>query len=375
MPRPAGEERRLRVAVTLEQCWHRVPGGTAAAAIAQTAAVCARGVVDVVGVAALHRRPAHAPWRPPVPVRHLPLPRVLLYEAWSRVRRPRVQVATGPVDVVHATTLLLPPRSAPLVVTVHDLAFRHDPAHFTARGVRAFERGLELTATDADLVLCSSAATMADCGAAGLPADRLRLVPLGVDAAPVTDADVEDVRRRHRLDQPYVLWVGTVEPRKNLSALLGAFQSLDVPHELALVGPPGWHTDLDALVAGLGGRVRVLGFVPEHDKRALMAGAAAFCYPSLSEGFGLPVLEAMAQGTPVVTSAGTATAELAGDGAGILIDPRDPADIARGLAEVLTDPCRAAVLSDAGRRRAARYTWATTAELTEAAYREAAGAA
>src|SRR5215218_3315005 len=147
----------VRVAYTLEQAWHRVPGGTAVAALR----VAEQLAPHLIGVSALHRRGAPAPWTPPV--RALPLPRPLLYDAWLRLRTPPVQLATGGVDVIHATTIVVPPRTAPLVVTVHDLAFLHEPGHFTARGQRVFARGLDLVRREADLVLASSHATMCDC--------------------------------------------------------------------------------------------------------------------------------------------------------------------------------------------------------------------
>src|SRR5690349_16115331 len=101
----------LRVAMTLEQCWHRVPGGTGVAGIEMARAVAAHEEVDVIGVAAFHRAEPPVPWKPPVPVKHLPLPRLAMYETWHRIRWPKVQQATGPVDVIHATSIAVPPRS------------------------------------------------------------------------------------------------------------------------------------------------------------------------------------------------------------------------------------------------------------------------
>jgi glycosyltransferase involved in cell wall biosynthesis len=352
----------VRAAVTLEQCWHRVPGGTAVAALELVAAIERRGDVEVVGVSAAHRRPPAEEWRPGVPVRSIPAPRPALYEAWLRLRRPRVEAATGRVDVIHATTIVIPPRSAPLVVTVHDLAFLHQPDHFTARGLRTFRRGLELLRRDADLVLCSSTATLDDVAGQGIGRDRLRLVPLGVRIEPASSTDVTTARHRYGLDRPYVLFAGTLEPRKNLPRLVAAFDLLSQERgdlDLVLAGPAGWG---DVAV----GSVRALGFVPAADLRALQAGAAVFAYPSLREGFGLPVLEAMAQGTPVVTSRGTSTEEVAA-GHAVLVDPGDVADIARGLDEALH---RGGELVEAGRAHAATMTWDRTAELTVAAYRD-----
>lgn len=364
-----------RVAVTLEQCWHRVPGGTAVATLEQVRAVAERCDVDLVGVSARHRRPAPEPFRPPIEVAALPLPRRALYEAWHRLGRPPVELATGPVEVIHATAVAVPPRTAPLVVTIHDLAFLADATQATAHGNRFFRRGFELARRRADLVLCPSQATMAECVAAGFDAAKLRLVPWGVHRRPVAAADAARVRRAHRLDRPYVLFTGTVEPRKNLAALVEGFATIERRDvELVLVGPAGWNEDLAARLAPLGDRARPLGFVPTTDLDALYAGASAFCYPSLREGFGLPVLEAMAQGAPVVTSAGTATEEVAGD-AGLLVDPHDPATITAALDLVLGDPGLAADLADRGRQRAAGFTWTRTAERTVAAYAEAGASA
>lgn len=357
----------MRAALTLEACWHRVPGGTAVAAVAVAGELAALGI-DVVGVAARHGAPPAEFVRPPVPVHHLPLPRPLLYDAWHTLRCPRVERATGPVDVIHATALVVPPRTAPLVVTVHDLAFRHDHAH--RRGRRVAERGLALARRDADLVLCSSRATLVECEAAGIDPARLRHVPLGVAPQPLaSDDDVAAVRVRYGLPERYLLFTGTLEPRKNLPRLLAAFRSIadEVGGPLVLVGPTGWGPDLAPTATGL--PLRPLGMVPGADLRALYRGAAVCCYPSLREGFGLPILEAMAQGTPVVTSRGTSTEEVAG-GAAVLVDPLDPADIARGILEAVADADRLGVL---GRARAAAATWAATAQCTLAAYREVAG--
>jgi len=366
-------ENAPRVALTLEQCWHRVPGGTAVAAIATARALAARDDVAVVGVAAFHRSPPPPEWTPPVEVRKLPLPRVALYEAWHRLRRPRVERAAGDIELIHASSIAIPPHSKPLVVSIHDLLFLRQPEHFTRRGLSFFRRGLRLALSDADLVLCSSQATLSDCLEAGFDEARLRHVPLGVEATRADPSRVDAVRRAYGLERPYALWTGTVEPRKNLRRLLEAWRALardDI--ELVLVGPTGWHENLAALIGDALRSVRAMGFVPRRDLEALYAGARVFCFPSLLEGFGLPVLEAMAQGTPVVTSRGTSTEELGGD-AVFLVDPGDPSSIAGAIASVLDDEALHAKLSDAGLRRAAKYSWANTAELVVSAYRELVG--
>lgn len=363
------------MAITLEQCWHRVPGGTATSILGTVAALGKRDDIDLVGVAARHAEAPEVPFRPSIPVSHLPLPRLALYETWHALRWPPIERATGRVDVVHATAVAVPPTKAPLVMTIHDLAFLADPSLATRHGNRFFRRGTELARRHAQLVLVPSEATAAECRAAGFDRDRIRVVPWGVDIEAVSDPSVEDVRARHGLRRPYVLFVGTIEPRKNLAGVVDAVAGLagrDV--DLVIVGPDGWNEDLDTRLERLDGTgigVHRLGFLPPDQLRPLYAGAAVFCFPSLREGFGMPVLDAMAHGAPVVTSAGTSTEEVAGD-AGLLVDPHDVASITDALASVLDDQSRADSMRRAGMERAATFTWERTADLTAAAYEEVA---
>ncbi len=358
----AGMIGAVRVAYTLEQCWHRVPGGTGVAAMRVAEFMSEQRDVTLIGVAGRHAHVPSEPWSPAIPIAHLPVGGPLLYDLWLRRGWPKVERATGPIDVAHATTVIPCATDAPLVVTVHDLAFLHDPSQFTRRGNRIFRLSLDQVRRRANLVLCSSQATMDDCLSAGVDADRLRLVPLGVDAARADAAETARVTALYRLPERYLLFVGTVEPRKNLRGLVDAVSRLEDPLPLVVAGAAGWGD----IAVPSSGDVRFIGFVPAPDLAGLYAGAEVFCYPSEREGYGLPVLEAMAQGTPVVTSRGTATEETA-DGAAVLVDPLNPDDIARGIAEASE---HRQALAAKGLDRADRATWRETARLTADAYRE-----
>ena len=359
-----GHDGGVRVAYTLEQCWHAVPGGTAVAAVRIAQAMAGHDDIRLIGVAGRHKHLPPDPWTPPIPIAHLSLGSPWLYEAWLRFGHPAIERATGRVDVTHATAIIPPPTAAPLVVTLHDLAFLHEPGHFTRHGVRVFTDSLAQIVRRADLVLCSSQVTMDDCLSAGIGAERLRLVPLGVEVDEAPPAEVQRVRALYSLPERYLLFVGTVEPRKNLRGLVAALAQLDDPVPLVVAGAGGWgEIDIDRSAD-----VRFVGFVPKEDLNPMYAGAHVFCYPSEREGYGLPVLEAMAQGVPVVTSAGTATEETAGNAA-VLVQPKDPADIARGIEEAAA---RRTELSAKGLARAHKLSWAATAALTAAAYREVA---
>jgi glycosyltransferase involved in cell wall biosynthesis len=362
----------MRIAVTVEQSWHVVPGGIATATVELLRALAARGDVDLVGVAARHRGWAPPDLEPPLPVRHLPLGRRALYETWQRFRVPVVERATGPVDVVHDAGYVVPPSRAPLVATVHDLFFMTYPEHYTRHSLQVFRRGFVLAQREARFVICPSRATEAACIEAGIDPERLRVVPLGVRLADADPERADRVRRRYDLERPYVLFCGTIEPRKNVRRVIRAFRAIgDRDVELLLAGPRGWREDVGGEVSALNGRARALGLVPRDDLDVLYAGAAAVVYPSLAEGFGLPVLEAMANGAAVVTSSGTATEEVAGDTA-LLVDPLDEEAIGAAIRRLLDDRSLAAELGSAARARAASYTWTRSAELVAAIYADAA---
>jgi glycosyltransferase involved in cell wall biosynthesis len=357
--------------MTMEPLWHRVPGGTARYTSKLAAALTARGDTEVVGVAGRHGRRPSPPWEPTADTRHMRWPGPILYELWTRGAA-SIDEEVGDVDLVHATSVIPPATRRPLVVTVHDLAFTDPRSGFGRRVAAVMLRGWQNTLERAAAVIVPSRTTADLVVAAGLAADRVHVVPEGAEPRPVDDAERRAVRQRYQLDRPFVLTTGTVEPRKNLDGVLAAFGSVarrrDV--DLVMVGPDGWGSDLRTMVRRSGApaeRVRPLGFVPDVDLRALYSEADVFCYPSWAEGFGLPVLEAMAQGAAVVTSSTTATAEICGD-AGLAVDPANQARLTAAVARLLDRPEERAEYGRRALARAARFTWERAAEGTRGVY-------
>lgn len=294
-----------------------------------------------------------------------------------------LEAVLGAVDCFHATAYAVPrARRVPVVLTVHDLTLLRHPELGTP-ALRRTVGAVARHAAEARLVIADSRATADDLIAlCGVPAARIRVVPLGVAAAfqPLPrDAARAHVARRFGLDAPYLLHVGTLEPRKNLPRLIAACAGLwrggALTQRLVLAGADGWGTAAVAraiAAAGTAARVTRLGRVDAADLPALYAAADALVFPSLYEGFGLPVLEAMACATPVLTSRAGALPEVAGDAA-LLVDPGDHAALADAVRRIAGDRDLRARLAAAGPPRAAAFTWARTAQETLAVYREAMG--
>lgn len=271
-------------------------------------------------------------------------------------------------------------RPRPLVMTVHDIAPTRHPEWLPTRRSRWYwGRFIPLTARFASAVVAPSQATRRDLvELARVPAARVHVIPLGapLPVRTVTAAEVEAVRRRHGLAEPYLLYVGTVDRRKDLPTLVRALELLPEPLCLALAGSLiAGRTRLPELVreSPAARRVRFLGFVPDDDLPGLYAGAAVFVYPSHYEGFGLPPLEAMACGAPVVAYNATSLPEVIGD-AGLLLDPPvAPPELAKAIGRVVEDDRLRADLVARGRERVGRFDWETPARLTRELYERCAG--
>jgi glycosyltransferase involved in cell wall biosynthesis len=256
--------------------------------------------------------------------------------------------------------------TVPTALVVYDLVAFGDEARAQSRAGRIERATIRLALKRAKAVACISNATRDDL-AARFPsaAQKAHVIPLAADSIP-PGATADGVPERLGLDRPYVLAVGTIEPRKNLERLVEAWlilpEELRSRHLLALVGPRGWD-DSAILAAAHGAGARLLGQVSDADLAALYAGSECFAYPSLQEGFGLPVLEAMSAGSPVVTSNTSSLPEVAGDAA-LLVDPRDARAIAGAIERLLTDPELAERLRAKGRSRAQAFSWERTAGET-----------
>jgi glycosyltransferase involved in cell wall biosynthesis len=319
------------------------------------------------------------PHLPGAVARCLPCPQRLLWSLWHAPR----DLRRHPVDLFHGVTgFELPPRGPwALVTTVHDLIPLRLPAVVPARHRWAVRCLLGGALRRADRVIAVSEVTRQEILARyRLPPERVVVVPeaAGPEFRPPTAETLAAARARYGLERPYVLSVGLLEPKKNLVALLDAVARLRRAGEwgtaeLLVVGARGWGPDpaARAHALGLADTVRFLGGVPDHDLPALYGGARAFAFPSLWEGFGLPVLEAMASGTPVVASDRGALPELTA-GAALLVEPRaEP--LADALGRLLADGALRARLRAAGLARAAAFSWERTARETLQVYRAAAG--
>jgi glycosyltransferase involved in cell wall biosynthesis len=274
-------------------------------------------------------------------------------------------------DVFHASNQVRrPPRRPRLTATVHDLTAWLMPEFHIAANVRADRDFADRVLRRAARLIAVSENTRRDAvRILGIDPARIEMIYSGV-AERFFNAVPPAVAR------PYALFVGTIEPRKNVDALLDAWAalkpSLRDEFELRIVGPPGWNAEatLGRLQAGAQG-VRYLGYVAENDLPALTAGAALFVYPSLYEGFGFPVAQAMAAGVAVITSQTSCLPEVAGSGA-VFVDPKSLADLTAALDRLLTSPATRATLAQAGRQRAeAEFRWETTARRAIAFFERA----
>lgn len=314
-----------------------------------------------------------------VSLARLPLSERALVALWHRLRVPvPVELFSGRLDVFHSPDFALAPvLRARTLVTVHDLSFRRVPECFKPALLSYLNRVVPRSVARADIVLADSESTRNDAiELLRLAPERVFVVYAGVDSRfrRVTDQGLlEDVRSRYSLPGRFVLSVGTLQPRKNYVRLIEAFSRLSGVEDVRLVisGARGWlYEEIYRRVEELGLSSRVLfpGYVAEADLPALYSLSEVFAFPSLYEGFGLPPLEAMACGTPVVVSRASSLPEVVGN-AGCLVDPLSVEEIAGTLQALLDSPARRADLAEQGVAQAARFTWSEAARVLLGLYR------
>jgi len=315
-------------------------------------------------------------------LRSIPLSDRVMAILWHRLRLPLpVEAFTGQVDLFHSPDFTLPPTRARAVLTVHDLSFIRVP-ECAAPTLRAYlGKVVPRSVRRAHLILADSQNTKDDLvNLLGLAPEKVEVLYPGVEEhfRPVDDpALLEGVRRRYGLPPRFVLSLGTLEPRKNFPRLIEAFwllvRSSPLASSLGLViaGGKGWlYEDIFATVERLGLEEKALftGFVAEGDLPALYSAADLFVYPSLYEGFGLPPLEAMACGTPVVASRSSSLPEVLGEAA-ILVDPTDTEALAAAMMQVLEDEPLREEMRQKGLRQARKFSWSGTARRLLELYR------
>lgn len=283
-------------------------------------------------------------------------------------------------DVLHYPANIGPlARQRGVVLTVHDLSFMHHPEWFRTGRALYYRQAARRSIRRATRIIADSEATAEDVVRfTDTPRDRIDVVPLGVSPIfqPASGQARAAVRAKYGLPERFFLYVGTLEPRKNLPRLVAAWSRVadDIPQDLVLAGRRGWKTRaIEKALADSphAARVHRPGFIAQEDLPAALSAADAFVWPSLFEGFGLPPLEAMACGAPVLTSAVSSLPEVAG-GAALLVEPEDVDALAQALHALATDPAKRAILCQAGERRAQAFTWARTAAWTAQSYARAA---
>jgi glycosyltransferase involved in cell wall biosynthesis len=364
----------MRLGILLEQALAPVPGGTGRYSIELSAALARTGSsADAVrSWTAWHRDVGAAAVAGVRGPGRLLLPRRPLTAAWERGVGP----APGGVDVLHAPTPLFPPRRQPLVVTIHDTVPWTHPETLTPRGARWHRAMAARAAAQADAITVPTHAVADELVGflPGLSPDRVHVLGGGVTRALLDDPG--DLRVAGLPDE-FILSLATLEPRKGLDVLVAALGRMGKKAPaLVVAGQPGWGgVDLAQAAGAAGVRdVRALGRLADAELGVILRRACALVAPSRAEGFGLPVAEAMAVGTPVICSDIPALAEVAGDAA-VLVPPDDPVALADALGDLLGDEAALRKLSEAGLARSVRYDWDEVARRAWRLYQDVLGQA
>lgn len=314
--------------------------------------------------------PTSLPISPNTEIRTIPAPRL-----WTHYRLSAEMLAHRP-DLLFVPAHVVPIVHPRTVVTIHDLGYLHAPDAHPANQRRMLDLTTRWSSSVARHIIVPSMQTRDDLiDRYGVREDKISVVHHGVDARfHIIDASAEvEVRARYRLHRPYVLAVGTIQPRKNLPVLARAMMIAAPDHDLVVAGKLGWMSDevvSELKAAGLGNRLRILDYVPDSDLPPLYASASVFVQPSRFEGFGMPVLEAMAAGTPVLCASGSSLTEIAGNAASFF-SADDHVELAHYLATTLDNPSQRAIMTDRGKAWSSLFTWERAARETRSILQEA----
>ncbi len=296
-------------------------------------------------------------------------PPKILELIWNKIHASHIESFIGNIDIFHTSDWTEPPARCKKITTVHDLLVYKYPEYLNKRIIDNQIRKLAWVKKESNLIIADSKSTKQDLiEYLKIPENKIKVIYLGVEPifSPQSKKKTDIVKDKYQINKEYLLCVGTREPRKNLSNIIAAFKSLNKKELLlVIVGNVGWGRDIKESK-----NIKILDFVPKADLPCIYSGAKVFVYPSLYEGFGLPILEAMACGTPVITSNKGSLAEIAGPS--IIVDPADSEKIAQKISEIIR-------LSDAERKKlvnlgikhTAGFTWEKTAKETLEVYEKA----
>ncbi len=309
-----------------------------------------------------------------LPHHHTAIPTRALYKLWSLFNAPKVDKMLGGVDVYHATNFFLPAvESARRIVTIHDLTFLVAPHLCSPKILAPFSKGIKRFAQSADAIVTYSEWTRSDMATfLDVEPEKVTVTPLAVDEGlhPIPkDEAASHIAEKYDIKTPYLLFVSTLEPRKNVPGLIRAFAKIakDLPHNLVLIGGLGWDCEIIFQTIeefGLSERVHHMGFLNPHSELAAFYSAAdAFVFPSFYEGFGLPILEAMACGCPVVSSTNASLPEVAGECA-VYCDAEDDSSIVNAVYKILQDETATNEMVAKGLERSKEFSWESCAKLT-----------
>lgn len=305
------------------------------------------------------------------------IPHPLFELTWNHLHQLPIEAFTQKLDVFHTSDWFEPPSNCPKVTTIHDLVVYKYPQTLPCRTILNHRRKLEWVKKESALIITDSQSTKQDIiDILKIPERKIKVIYPGcalrynVNQKQATS----NIREMYKIKEDYILSVGTREPRKNLQRLIQAFVLLknELPNlSLVIVGKYGWGKDIDNFKfksSSWQTNIKLLGYVPKEELFSLYSGAECFVYPSLYEGFGLPILEAMASGCPVVTSNVSSMPEVAGKAA-VLVNPESIEDISSGIKRALNEREE---LIKKGKQRAKNFSWEKTAEETLSVYLEAA---